>query len=59
MKCDPRTAACSRDGDGTGVGTPCQHSLITDVLSGGLAKVIEALEFFSDSNPKWSLSSAM
>jgi hypothetical protein len=45
--------------DGTGVGTPCQHSLITAVLSYSLAKVIEALEFFSDSNPNWSLISAV
>jgi hypothetical protein len=59
MKCDPRTPMCYEMGDGTGVSTPCQHSLITDVLSDGLAKVIEALEFFSDSNPNWSLSSAV
>jgi hypothetical protein len=46
-------------GDATGVSTPCQHSLITAVLNYGLAKVIEALEFFSNSNPNWSLSSAV
>lgn len=59
MKCDPRSAACSNLGDGIGVSTPCQGSLITDALSDGLARVIEALEFFSDSNPNWSLSSAV
>jgi len=46
-------------GDGTGVDTLCQHYFITDVLSNDLTKVIEALEFSSDSSPNWSLSSAV
>lgn len=45
---------------GTGVDDiQFQHSFTTAILSEGLISFAEALQSFSDSNPDWSLGSAL